>query len=312
MSVWRSLNKPNIISRGKIIEHKIPSVLQLTYMINLLLESVCYGTKVGVIYLCGGLVFLHQAINGIPSHIQLSQIILEHRLTSELIEEGVTLLQLIVLGQSTIEECTDARIIAHHQAGDLVGRLHVGWTARESDLNAGRAPGYELGELTLSYTLQWLVHLCGIHLALDYIQYGYVAVPLVRWRGDHHVLGLQQTTHYIQHGSLAHIDLGLRGRRNEAKDYVLYKIRCLPRDLWLGACSQSWGSAIVAWVSKAPSVQSDCYSYTKDIAMWSWTHSLWWTPDCWSAWRWASVCVDVRWQCDSVPCYPAQQHSRHT
>ena len=60
-------------------------------------------------------------------------------------------------------------------------------------LNAGWSPGYELSKLPLPDPLQALVYLSRVHLSLDDVQDGDVAVVVVAILGcrHHHVLGLR-------------------------------------------------------------------------------------------------------------------------
>ena len=49
------------------------------------------------------------------------------------------------------------------------------------------------------------MNLSGVDLALDDVQYGDVAVVQlvpVRPSADHHVLGLEESPHHVQHGGL--------------------------------------------------------------------------------------------------------------
>ena len=59
-------------------------------------------------------------------------------------------------------------------------------------LNAGRSPGDELGQFPLPYPLQTLVDLGGVHLSLNDVEQGDVAmaVPSVTQGGHHHILRL--------------------------------------------------------------------------------------------------------------------------
>ena len=64
------------------------------------------------------------------------------------------------------------------------------------------------------------MNLGGVHLALDDVEDGDVAVVQVlpvRARADHHVLGLQQPPHHVQHRRLPDVGrLLLRGERRVA------------------------------------------------------------------------------------------------
>lgn len=76
-------------------------------------------------------------------------------------------------------------------------------------LNASRSPRYELTQLALANTQQTLVHLRRIDLALDDVEQRDVAVvdASIAVGRDHHVLGLEETTHHVEHGRLAHFRL---------------------------------------------------------------------------------------------------------
>lgn len=126
-------------------------------------------------------------------------------------------------------------MIGHHQTADPVGRRQVRGPPGQSHLDAGGAPGNEAGQFPLPDPLETFVHLpesqservrgltavgqpatedgggprCylgGVHLSLDDVEDGDVAVarlPLPP-RGHHHVLGLQEPPHHIQHCGLPH------------------------------------------------------------------------------------------------------------
>ncbi len=73
----------------------------------------------------------------------------------------------------------------------LVGGLHVRALSGERHLDAGGPPGDEVDQLALPYPLQGLVHLGGVHGALNDVQDGDVAA-LARVRRHHDVLRLRQ------------------------------------------------------------------------------------------------------------------------
>lgn len=131
----------------------------------------------------------------------------------------------------------DAGVVGHHQAADSVGRGQVRGLPGQSHLDAGGTPGNEAGQFTLPDPLEafvhlqqsqsrqvWILakcvktfgisknkdplrsHLCGVDLALDDVKDGDVAVarlPLSSC-GHHHVLGLQEPPHHVQHCGFPH------------------------------------------------------------------------------------------------------------
>lgn len=145
------------------------------------------------------------------------------------------------IGASCETHRGDAGVVGHHEPADPVGGGQVGRLPGQGHLDAGGAPGDEVGQLPLPDPLQALVHLgghrggggrlsstpagprverrgltylCGIHLALDDVEDGDVAVVglPVPAGGHHHVLGLQQPPHHVQDRGLPHAG-HLRGQR---------------------------------------------------------------------------------------------------
>lgn len=57
-----------------------------------------------IVGLCGRLVLVHQVADDRPRFIQLGEVVLEHVLLPELIEEGAPLPQLVVLRQTALEQ----------------------------------------------------------------------------------------------------------------------------------------------------------------------------------------------------------------
>jgi len=95
----------------------------------------------------------------------------------------------------------NAGVVGHHKTSDTVMCLDVRRLLRQGDLDRSGAPRNELGHLSLPDTLQTLVDLRGVDLTLDNVENGDIT-SLSRRGGNHDVLGLQQTTHHIQHGRL--------------------------------------------------------------------------------------------------------------
>lgn len=153
-----------------------------------------------IIRLGSRLVLGNEITYHLPGIIQLGQVILEHVLLLKLIQEGATLPQLVVLIQAPLKQRTNTRVIGQHQPRHTVIRLDIGTGPRESHLQIRRSPWNKLGQFLLPDPLQRLVHLSGVHLALDNVQNRNVTmmVRFVIARRHHHVLGLQQTTHNIQ------------------------------------------------------------------------------------------------------------------
>ena len=83
----------------------------------------------------------------------------------------------------------------------LVCLLQIGALLGERHLDGGGAPADELRQLPLSDPLEALVHLCGVHVALDDVQDGDVDAA-ARGAGHHDVLCVEQAPHHIQHRGL--------------------------------------------------------------------------------------------------------------
>ena len=69
-----------------------------------------------------------------------------------------------------------------------------------SHLNASWSPGYELCQLSLPDALQALVHLGGVHLSLDDVQDGDVAVVVstITWSRHHHIFWLREAGYILK------------------------------------------------------------------------------------------------------------------
>ena len=69
-----------------------------------------------------------------------------------------------------------------------------------SHLNTSWSPGYELCQLPLPDALQALVHLGGVHLPLDDVQDGNVAVVVstITWSRHHHILWLREAGYILK------------------------------------------------------------------------------------------------------------------
>mmetsp|Transcript_133248 Transcript_133248/g.385652 ORF Transcript_133248/g.385652 Transcript_133248/m.385652 type:complete len:221 (+) Transcript_133248:505-1167(+) len=80
--------------------------------------------------------------------------------------------------------------------------LDIGALARERHLRTRRSPLDELRQLPLAYSLQTLVHLGRVHLALNNVQNRDVHAPSSRTR-HHDVLGVQKSPHDVEHSRLA-------------------------------------------------------------------------------------------------------------
>ena len=99
----------------------------------------------------------------------------------------------------------DAGVVGQHQPAHLVGRLDVGALLAEGDLDRGRPPVYEVGQLLLPDPLQGLVHLGRVHLPLDYVQDRHV-LSLLGGGAHHDIGGVQQAPHHVEDGGL--LDVG--------------------------------------------------------------------------------------------------------
>lgn len=98
-------------------------------------------------------------------------------------------------------------MIGEHEPAHAMCGLNVWGLPRQRNLDRRWTPGNKLRQLPLSDSLQTLVHLRRVHFALYDVQNGDIAVTLhaVHWRGNHHVLGLKEASHHVQHGCFSHI-----------------------------------------------------------------------------------------------------------
>lgn len=126
-------------------------------------------------------------------------------------------------------------MVGHHQAADSVSGGQVRGLSGQRHLDAGGTPGNETGEFTFPDPLEAFMHLQSDHvcvnkvpsscrisspprtlnpqpylrwvdLPLDDVEDGDVAVaglPLSSC-GHHHVLGLQESPHHVQHCGFPH------------------------------------------------------------------------------------------------------------
>lgn len=125
----------------------------------------------------------------------------------------------------------DAGVVGHHQAAHSVSRGQVWGPPGQGHLDAGRTPGNEVGKFALPDPLEAFMHLkkqclflvfvnatndnifcfqlsylCGVNFSLDDVEDSNVAVTglSLSSSGHHHILGLQQSPHHIQHCRLPH------------------------------------------------------------------------------------------------------------
>mmetsp|Transcript_14394 Transcript_14394/g.35705 ORF Transcript_14394/g.35705 Transcript_14394/m.35705 type:complete len:245 (-) Transcript_14394:1041-1775(-) len=127
--------------------------------------------------------------------------------------EGLSLLlgphELLVVAQDLVEQVPDGGVVGQHEARHAVRALDVGALLGQRHLDGRGPPLDEVGRLALPDALQALVHLRGVHIALDDVEDGDVAavltVALARVLRHHDVLGLQQAAHDVQHGCLADV-----------------------------------------------------------------------------------------------------------
>lgn len=65
---------------------------------------MCLTLPAEVVRLSGRLVLLHQIVDDFARIVQLAEVVFEHVLALELVEEGTTFAQLVVLVQDSFEE----------------------------------------------------------------------------------------------------------------------------------------------------------------------------------------------------------------
>ena len=73
-------------------------------------------------------------------------------------------------------------MVGEHEAGDTMWARHVGGPPAERHLDRGGAPGNEGAELALADSLERLVHLRRVHLALDDVEDRNVAAAILAGR----------------------------------------------------------------------------------------------------------------------------------
>jgi hypothetical protein len=98
---------------------------------------------------------------------------------------------------------SNARVVGQHQPAHAVCHGDVRTPLGQGDLDAGRAPGNKSGQPALADAQQTLVHVGGVHLALDDVEDGDVAALFAGDGGDHAVLGLEQAAHDVEDGGFA-------------------------------------------------------------------------------------------------------------
>ena len=149
-------------------------------------------------------IFFDETANYLLGIRKLVKIVLKYFSLFELLHEGASLGQLLILIKELLEQATDARMIRKHHSRHLVRRLDVRTALRQGHLDAGRAPWDEVGQLSLSDSLQRLMHLRWIDFALNDVEYRYVSTF---FNGSRHqdVLSLQQSSHDIQHSCFSDV-----------------------------------------------------------------------------------------------------------
>lgn len=67
-------------------------------------------------------VFVHQLLHHFTRVVQFVEVVLEDVLFTELLQEGLTLPEFVVLPACSLKQGRDACVVGHHQAADSVGR----------------------------------------------------------------------------------------------------------------------------------------------------------------------------------------------
>ena len=97
-------------------------------------------------------------------------------------------------------------MVRHHDAADPIRAsflLAVHALLGERHLDGGRAPGDEVGELSLADPEEGFVHVGRVDIARDDVEAGYVGGGLGGCGGDHAVFGLEETAHDVEGGRFA-------------------------------------------------------------------------------------------------------------
>mmetsp|Transcript_36544 Transcript_36544/g.97361 ORF Transcript_36544/g.97361 Transcript_36544/m.97361 type:complete len:229 (-) Transcript_36544:500-1186(-) len=94
-------------------------------------------------------------------------------------------------------------MIRQHEAVDFVCLLYVWTLSGQRNLNARRPPLDEAGKFPFANPLQTFMHLRGINVTLDDVQYRDVH-PTPSGTRYHDVFGVQQSPHHVQYCRFSH------------------------------------------------------------------------------------------------------------
>lgn len=114
----------------------------------------------------GSCILIDKASDDFLGFVELVETVLEDSGAFEVLHESTFVCQFLILVQELLKKSANTRMIGKHHSADLVRRLDVGTTLRQGNLDGSGTPGGEVGKLSLAYTLQRLVNLRGINLAL--------------------------------------------------------------------------------------------------------------------------------------------------
>jgi hypothetical protein len=82
----------------------------------------------------------------------------------------LTTLKFVELDAKCVEDSPDTRVIGQHHATDFVWSRYIRTLVGECHLNRGRTPWNEISQFTLTDSLQRLVNLSWVNLALNDVQ----------------------------------------------------------------------------------------------------------------------------------------------
>ena len=155
-------------------------------------------TPLDVGRILGRCVLFDQTAHDFFGVVELLQTILEEGRLFKVLHVGLPTLELVELHAQCVEYLSHARVIRQHHSAHLVLGRHVWALLGQRNLDGSGSPRNEVCQFALSDSLQRLVHLCRVYLALDDVQDRNVGAFFdagVR----QNVFGLQKTTHHVEH-----------------------------------------------------------------------------------------------------------------
>ena len=120
--------------------------------------------------LCG-FVLLDESLNDFLRAVEfvlaVCLLLLEELGFFEMLRVGVPAVQLLELAVEHVEDVADRGVVCKHHTADFLLRLDVRALLGEGYLQRSRSPWNELSQFALTDSLQGLMHLCWVHIALN-------------------------------------------------------------------------------------------------------------------------------------------------